>query len=230
MKKYIIGLSLCILLSSANFSAVADAKSDAEGYVSDSVKTLTNFASDPDMGWFRSHIKKAKGILIIPTLLKAGFLFGGSGGTGVLLRHHTGNRWGSSSMSQWSYPAFYSMGSVSVGALAGAQAAEVVLVVMTDKGMDAMLSTKLQLGADASIAAGPVGAGLQAATVDILQYTRNKGIFGGLALEGSVITPRDSLNAAYYGKSVSPLDILVKGDVRNPQAYQLRAELLKLSR
>lgn len=230
MKNHLIGYFLCAVLSLSTFNAAADDKYDAEGYVKDSVKTLNNFANDPDMGWFRSHIKNAKGVLVIPMLLKAGFIFGGSGGTGVLLRHKAGRSWGASSLSQWSYPAFYSMGSVSWGLQAGAEAAEVVLLVMTERGMDALLTTKLQLGADVSIAAGPVGAGAQAATVDILQFTRTKGVFGGLTLEGSVITPRDGLNEAYYGRVVSPLDILVKGAVSNPQAYELRATLLKLSK
>lgn len=229
MKNFIISLSFSALLLIAHGSAFADEKSDAEGYVKDSVKTLTNFTNDPEMAWFRSHIKTAKGILIIPMLLKAGFVFGGSGGTGVFLRHSNENRWGSPEMSQWSYPAFYTMGAVSWGFQIGAEAAEVVLMIMTDKGIDAMLSTKLQLGADISVAAGPVGAGAQAATVDILQFARTKGVFGGLTLEGSVITPRASLNDAYYGRAVSPLDILIRGDARNPQAYALRAQLLRLS-
>jgi lipid-binding SYLF domain-containing protein len=92
------------------------------------------------------------------------------------------------------------------------------MMAMTDKGKDALLSNKFQAGADASVAAGPVGVGAQAATTDIVQFTRSKGLFGGLSLEGSVIAVRDSLNHAFYGKPVSPLDILVKGNVRNPQA------------
>ncbi len=223
MKKLMMAVvwSVAILVTSLN--VYADDKIDAEKIVTRSVEVLTNFANDPEMKWFQKHIKDAKGILIIPSLLKAGFIFGGSGGTGAMLRNNVSNK-------QWSSPAFYSMGSVTWGLQIGAQKAEVVLLVMTDKGMDALLSTKLQLGADASVAAGPVGAGTKAATADVLQFSRAKGVFGGLTLEGSVISPRDSLNGAYYGKSVSPLEILVKEEVSNVQADKLKTTLTVLSK
>ncbi len=169
------------------------------------------------MTWFHNHLKDAKGILIVPQLLKAGFIFGGSGGSGVLLkREDNGN---------WTGPVFYTMGSVSWGLQIGAEAAEVILLVMSQKGLDSLLSTKVQLGADVSVAAGPVGAGAQAATTDILQFSRAKGVFGGLTLEGSVITPREGLIGAYYGKSVTPVNILVSKEASNPQSDPLRAAL-----
>ena len=94
-------------------------------------------------------------------------------------------------------------------------------MAMTVKGRDSLLSTKAQLGADASVAAGPVGAGAQAATVDILQFSRSKGVFGGLTLEGSVIGVRNKLNHAFYGQEVRPVDILISRTVSNPQADPL---------
>ena len=172
------------------------------------------------MTWFRNNVKNAKGVFIVPTLGKAGFILGGSGGTGVLLARD--ERTG-----QWSYPAFYTMGSGTIGLQIGVQVAEVVLMVMTKKGMDSMLSTKFQLGGDVSVAAGPVGAGAQAATVDILQFARAKGVFGGLTVEGAVIGIRDSLNNAYYGNPVRPVDILIRRDVSNTHANPLRKTLTK---
>ena len=229
MKKSIIAALLTAVLSITSLSVAADPKSDAEGYVNDSLKTLNNFINDPDMGWFRNHVKKAKGILIIPRLLKAGFLVGGSGGNGVLLKHDSkASHWSYSAIDQWSYPAFYSMGSVSVGFQIGGEAAEVVLLIMSDKGMDAFFAAKAQLGADMSVAAGPVGAGAKVATADVFQFARSKGIYAGLNLEGSVINPRDKFNHAYYGKDVTPLNILVQGEARNPQAYNLRAKLASI--
>jgi lipid-binding SYLF domain-containing protein len=227
-KNMIRALLVVLLLLTHQFSLASD-KEKAEGFVSGGLETLNNFANDPEMTWFRKNVKRAKGVLVVPQLLKAGFIFGGSGGTGVLLRHRATRGWGEPAINTWSYPAFYTMGSVSWGLQIGAEAAEVVLLVMTDKGMDTMLSTKIQLGADVSVAAGPVGAGAKAATADVLQFSRTKGAFGGMTLEGSVISPRNSLNEVYYGQAYSPLDILVQGEARNPQAYDLRARLLKLS-
>ena len=93
---------------------------------------------------------------------------------------------------------------------------------MTDKGMHAMLSNKFQLGADASVAAGPVGAGAQVATADILQFSRSKGVFGGLTVEGAVIAPRNEWNQAFYSKEVLPADILLKHQVQSAAADPLR--------
>ena len=98
-------------------------------------------------------------------------------------------------------------------------------MVMTKKGMDSMLSNKFQLGGDVSVAAGPVGAGAAAATADILQFARTKGVFGGLTLEGAVIAIRDSLNNAYSGKAVRPVDILISRNVSNAHANPLRHTL-----
>lgn len=228
MKNTILSSCLAITLMLLNFSVSAGDKDDAYGYVNDSLKTLNNFANDPDMEWFRQHVKNAKGIMIIPSLLKAGFIFGGSGGNGVLLRHSPSNQWGYSAIDEWSYPAFYTMGSVTFGFQAGGEVAEVILLIMTEKGMDALLSRKAQLGADMSVAAGPVGSGAQVATADVYQFSRTKGIFGGLTFDGSIINPRDKFNKAYYGRDVTPLDILVRRDARNAQAYDLRARLATL--
>ena len=228
MNKTIFPALFSALLFITNFSVFADDRAKAEGYVNDSLITVTNFANDPETPGFRKHIQRAKGILIIPQLIKAGFGIGGSGGSGVLLRYSPNTQQNISTVEQWSNPAFYGMGSVTLGLQFGGQVAEVILLVMTDRGMDALLSNKMQLGADASIAVGPTGIGTQVATVDILQYSRTKGFFGGLTVEGAVISPREELNSAYYGKNVSPLGILVQGKAGNPHAYNLRAKLASL--
>ncbi|NOR79443.1 MAG: OmpA family protein [Methyloprofundus sp.] len=217
MKKNLHSFLLPVVLLMCSFSISAADKESAEKYVSKSLITLENFANDSTMGWFRSNIRNAKGIFIIPTNIEAAFVFGASGGTGVLLRHNDNDR--------WSYPAFYSTGSASFGFQAGAQASEVVMLVMTEKGMNALLSPKVQLGLDASIALGPIGAGAAVATVDILQFSRHKGLFGGVAAEGTLISPRNKVNHAYYSKELSPVDILVSGKGLNSQADPLRARL-----
>ena len=191
---------------------------DAKAVVEKADATLGNFIADPDMGWFRSHVKEAQGIFIVPSLLKAGFILGGSGGTGVLLGR-------SETDGSWSPPAFFTMGSGSFGFAAGVEKAEVILMIMTPKGMDAMLSSSFKLGADTSVALGPVGAGARAQTADVLAFSRAKGVYGGISLEGSVIKTRDSLNNAYYGKAARTVDIVVQRSVENPHAAALIQKL-----
>ncbi len=176
--------------------------------------TFKSFVSDPNMTWFRSHLPTCKALLIIPQLLKGAFIIGAEGGTGVLIARdqYTG---------EWSQPAFYNLVSVSLGLQAGAQSAQIILMIMTDKGMDALLSTSIKLGADVSIAAGPYGAGAKAETVDVLAFSRTKGIFGGISIEGAIITPKDSWNIAYYQKNVRPVDIIIRKMVSNPYSNKL---------
>jgi lipid-binding SYLF domain-containing protein len=125
----------------------------------------------------------------------------------------------------WRGPSFATAGAATAGFQAGVSVAEIVMMAMTDKGKDALLSNKFQVGTDVSVAAGPVGAGVAAATTDILQFVRAKGLYGGFNVEGTVIAVRDSLNEAYYGKKVAPVDILAKGEATNPQADALIKEL-----
>ena len=208
-------LSVVLLISS--FSIIADDKTTAEEYVSKSLITLENFYNDPNMGWFRENIGDAKGILIIPAKLEVAFVLGGYGGTGVLLKNNNNG--------QWSYPAFYGAGAATFGLQAGVQTVEVIMLIMTEKGMDTLLSTKAQLGVDMSVAIGPIGGGAGKATTDVLQFSRNKGVFGGLATEGVIISPYNTLNIAYYGEDISAVDILVRGKAINTQADDLRAKL-----
>jgi lipid-binding SYLF domain-containing protein len=212
-KSYFAAIGL-FALGICGSPVLAEDKATAEETVTKATDTFKTFLADPDMTWFRNHVKNAKAVMVVPQLVKAGFVFGGSGGTGVVSvrDEKTGT---------WSAPSFATIGSVSWGLQAGIQATEVVLMAMTVKGRDSLLSNKAQLGADATVAAGPVGAGVQAATVDILQFARAKGVFGGLSLEGSVVGVRNKLNQAYYGQEVQPVDILISRKVSNPQAAPL---------
>ena len=164
--------------------------------------TFKDFTRDPDMKWFQNNLHRAKGLVIIPTFYKGGFIIGASGGKGVMLAKDRGN-------GEWLGPVFYSMGGVSVGLQIGGQSSEIVLMIMTDKGLDSMLSTKVQLGASASIAAGPVGKGAEAGLADVYSFARSKGAFAGVSLDGAVMTTSDKRNTAYYGEAVSPISVLV---------------------
>jgi lipid-binding SYLF domain-containing protein len=182
--------------------------------------TFNNFSADPNMTWFRNNIDRARAVIIFPRVVRAGFVFGGSGGSGTMLLRDQ-------STGEWTYPAFFSMGKGSFGFQAGVDVAEVVLMVMTQRGVDRFLSPSFQLGADASVAAGPVGAGASAALSDILSFSRARGVFGGLAVEGAVINPRNEWNSAYYGRNVRTVDILISRSVSNPQANGLRAAVAR---
>jgi lipid-binding SYLF domain-containing protein len=204
-----------IFVLSATQTLFAQDKAKTEKLVQEAQRVFENFKADPDMGWFRSNVKNAKGVFIVPSLVKAGFVWGGSGGSGVFLGHDE-------KTDKWSYPAFYTMGSGSFGFQAGVEKAEIILMVMTQRGVESMVSSSFKLGGDVSVAAGPVGAGAKVQTADIIAFSRTKGLFGGIALEGAVIKIRGKWNSAYYGKSVSPADIIIRSDVANPQADGLR--------
>lgn len=213
-------LAAILLVAAAPVAMAAD-QEDAQGIVDKARVTLGSFLRDKDYGWLRGHLKDAKGVLIYPQVLKAGFVFGGSGGTGVLLTRD-------SKTGEWSDPAFYTLGSVSFGLQIGGEAAEVVLLVMSQKGVDSLLTSKFKLGGDTSIALGPVGAGAKSdVTADFISFAKSKGLYAGLNLDGSYLNVRDSLNKAYYGKEATPVDITVKRSVSNPGAVPLREELKK---
>jgi lipid-binding SYLF domain-containing protein len=158
--------------------------------------------------------------MVVPVLIKGGFIIGGSGGHGVVL-------WRDDASGRWSYPSFNFMGSVTFGLQIGGEAAEVVLMIRSDRGRRALLSREFKLGGDVSVAAGPTGAGAQVATADVLAFSRTKGLFGGLTVEGAVIEPKDKWNKAYYGKAASADDVLIAQTVSNPQADPLRQAIAR---
>jgi SH3 domain-containing YSC84-like protein 1 len=184
-------------------------------------ESFGNLSVDPNMGWFRSHLKNAHA-LVIMRQFRAGFIVGATGGSGVMMSRdqETG---------MWSQPAFYGMGAGSVGLQIGANRSEVALLVMSQRGRDALLSTSVTLGGDMSVAAGPVGAGAAASTADILSFSRNRGLFGGIAAEGTVISPQNGLNHEFYGAEVSPLDIMIKHKVSSPGTKELIAAVTKMA-
>ncbi len=189
--------------------------------------TLDTFLADPQMGpALRTLLPKARAVLIYPQVLQGAFLLGVSGGTGVLLVRDTAT-------GQWGGPAFYTIGQVSVGLQAGGDASQVVLVALTDRGVSALLATSAKLGADASVALGPVGWGAEAATqnlsADLLSYSLSKGLYAGLSVEGAVVATRGALNHAYYGKAMTPTQILIRREVSNPQAAGLIGAVAKVA-
>jgi lipid-binding SYLF domain-containing protein len=202
-------LSIGLLLAGC---ATPDTRQAAEQEMRTAEATLGNFEKDPEMTWFRDNLKNARAVIISPRVTRAAFVFGGSGGDAmVFARDAEGARWVG--------PAFYSMGAGSVGFQIGVDVSEVAILVMTDKALDALLSPSFKLGADASIAAGPVGAGTSSTvTTDLVSFARSRGAYAGLSLEGVVIKPDSGANDAFYGRAVSPADILVRRSANNSAA------------
>ncbi len=202
----------------------ADDARDAQHLVERAKYTIESFQDDPNMGEFRNVLRQAKAVLILPQVIRLGFLFGGSGGSGVMMAPD--------GKGGWNGPAFYNLGGISFGALAGGEVAEVVVMAMSDRGLNAMLKTSFKLGADASLTLGPFGAGVAAATsnlsVDLVAFQRGKGLYAGLAIDGAVVDTRDTLNRLYYGQEVTPTDILFVGEPKNPQAAGLASVLTKM--
>ncbi len=205
-------------------SAYANDKQEATQLVDKARLTLDSFMKDKNMGAFRDLLKKSEGVFIAPQVLKGAIVVGASGGNGVLLARNK-------KTGRWSEPAFYTVGGASYGLQIGGQASEVILLLMTERGVNSLMTSSLKLGADAGVAAGPVGMGVSAASAnlsaDILSFSRSKGLYGGISLEGAVIAVRKALNDAYYGKQVTPSDIFVLHDVRNPQAERLIEDVSK---
>ncbi len=149
---------------------------------------------------------RAKAIIIVPNLIRAAFFFGGRGGNGIMLvRGPDGS---------WSQPAFYTIGGISWGLQVGGQSSELVITVMTDKGVDSIMTREVTLGGDAGVSVGELGKGISASTAlgmksDMYAFARSEGLYVGVSLEGSVITPRETWNQQLYGQDATPKSILV---------------------
>jgi lipid-binding SYLF domain-containing protein len=219
-----IALLAVLLVAGPASGAFAADIDDAQGIVEKARLSFGEFLRDDNYSWMQGRLKDAKGILIYPQVLKGGFIVGGSGGTGVLLVRED-------KAGDFGYPAFYTMGSVSFGLQIGGESAEVVLLVMSKKGIDSLLTSKFRLGGDVSVALGPVGGGAKGdITADFISFAKSKGLYAGLNLDGSYLSVRDGLNKAYYDKEVSPVDIIIRRTVHNKEADRLREELRKAAK
>jgi lipid-binding SYLF domain-containing protein len=210
-----------------NVPAWADDATDARQLVEKARLTVEQFQADSNVGPpLRDLAKKAKGMLILPQMVRAAFIVGGSGGSGVLVVRDEKAR-------KWRGPSFHTLGGASFGFQVGADAAEVIILAMTERGVTKLLTPQVKLGGDVSVAAGPVGGGAAAGTAglsaDLISYSIAKGLYGGFSVEGSVVGVRTALDQAFYGKPASPTDILIKGTVTSPQSAPLLEAVTKLA-
>lgn len=214
----VLGLGAFAVAGAFPAEAASD-KAEAEALVAQSLSTVHDLAKHGEFASLKSALAQAKAVLIFPRVVKAGFVLGGSGGTGVLLARDAAS-------GNWVGPAFYTMGSASLGLQAGASSAEVMMVVNSQKALDSLYTNKLKLGTDASAAIGSKGVEKgMSLSADFVVYAKVKGAFAGVAVDGSVLDVREKLNTAYYGAAATPVDILVKRTVTNAEAGALRAAL-----
>ena len=200
----------------------AGAATEPEELVEKAALTVEKLMVDPNLPELRRYMKRAQAVLIIPQLFKGGLIIGGEGGSGVLLVK--------GSDGSWSSPAFYTLGGASFGLQIGGEMSEVVFTIMNDGAITAILDHQFKLGADASVAVGPIGKGIEASTTtnlsdDIYAFSKSVGLFGGGVLEGSAIIKRTSWNELYYAAGADPQKILVERMFFNPHADRLRASL-----
>ena len=203
------------------FATGASAEGPQE-VVDNAVTALEQMGADPNLRWFQENVREARGVVVFPVVVRAGFLVGAAGGNGVVLTRGPAG---------WSYPSFVTLAALNFGAQAGAKAGQLILLIRSQEGLDAFLSNKFQLGADASIAAGPVGSGAQVATADILAFSRSAGLYAGVSVEGATIFVRNSWNARYYSSpGIRPMDILVARNQSNSGARNLRQTVARVGR
>jgi lipid-binding SYLF domain-containing protein len=211
------GSVLCAAASLALFTSAALAQGDQQKLVVEAESRCRTSRDRTCPGCSRTS--RSKALIIAPEIVKAGFIFGGSGGRALVVVRDPAS-------GKWVGPAFYIMATGSVGFQAGISVSEGVTMVMTDKGFNSLLATSFKMGGDASVAAGPVGAGAKSDIVsDLITFNRAKGVYGGLNFDGTVVTAADDWNQAYFGKKVLPPDILVRMSVTNRNADGLLAKV-----
>lgn len=203
------------------------AASEQQALVDKAALTAERMLNDPGRPTLRKYMARAKGVLIVPSLIKGGFIFGVEGGSGVLLARGAKG---------WSHPAFFTIGSGSFGLQAGVQEAQAMLIIMTDKGLQAVMKRQFKLGVDASVAIGPGdgiggGTGVGGSTTaglgaDIVTFFDTRGLFVGAAFEGAAVVKREEWNRLYYGKDATTRGIVMEGKGANPGADRLRRALV----
>ena len=218
-------LSMIFVLALAAGQVPAAHAADAQRVVDGARSTVIKLRNDKVLGsTARDLLHRARAVLIVPRLVKVGFILAGEGGTGVLLVRDP--------KEGWSYPAFYGLGGGSVGFQIGGEISRVMLIIMSERALEAVMRDQFKIGAEADLTVATLSAGAEAATTsnagaDIYAVAGSKGLFGGVSLKGAVISARPKLDADYYERSVSAEDIVLHHAVLNAFADALRSTLAK---
>ena len=231
MKKFVCVVLLAMLAlvcaaAAPSNPAPKDDRSEVMNRLSDSAKVLDELMNVPESNIPDTVVAKARCVAVIPSMVKGGFIVGGRHGRGVVTCRTPNG---------WSAPAFLTLTGGSWGAQIGVEKVELVLLFMNQKGVDSLMKDNFKIGADASVAAGPVGRSAEASTdvkanAEILAYSRAKGLFAGLELSGAAVRPDEGSNTAFYGSNVNWRNTL-SGSVPAPsEANPFLAEVRKVFR
>lgn len=221
LPRLVLPLVLIALVSIADARPAA-ALSDAEELVERARLSLLRLTGNPEGLELNNYLGRAQGVLIVPALIKGGFIIGGEGGSGVLMVKGTDG--------SWSSPAFYTLAAASIGLQIGGEVKEVVFTLMNSGAVEAILNNNAKLGGDLSFAVGPYGLGVEASTTtnfdaDVFAFSASVGAFAGGALEGAAIIDRQSYNDMYYDAYAPARSIVVDRRFYNGHADALRAAL-----
>lgn len=217
------GLALLLPLAAAPSAALA--QTEQQSLVDRSTLSVQEMLTDRNNPDARNLIRRAKAVMVCPRVFKAGFILGGQGGSCVMSgRLQNG----------WSSPAFYGLGSGSIGFQIGVEDSQIIFVILTDKGLRALMDSQFKFGANAGVAVATIGAGVSGATTaalhaDIVAFAKSRGLYAGISLDGSIISQRSEWNAAYYGQQLSPQQIVLGGQGQNPGAEPLKEMLARFS-
>jgi lipid-binding SYLF domain-containing protein len=225
MRCWLAGFLTLVLCGAVRIGRAADKEAER---LDNSAEVINEIMGTPDKGIPQDLLNKSVCVGIVPSELKGAFMVGASFGRGVLVCRRGGD-------GPWGAPSLFTVGGANFGFQIGGQATDFVLLVMNGRGAEKLLQSKVKLGADASVAGGPVGRTAEGATdlqlrSEILTYSRSRGAFAGISLDGQVVKQDDDANARLYGRRLEPKDILFKGTVAVPAAaHALDAALTQYS-
>lgn len=200
------------------------ASNDEQAVVDHAIGTLRDLRGDKEFGNARTLLHRARAVLIAPRIFKAGFFVGGEGGQAVLMARGPNG---------WSNPAFYTVASASFGLQIGAQESEMIMLVMTDRALQALMRDNFKIGANAGLAIATLGSTAEAATTshvgaDIVVWASASGVYAGISLDGTLVQPQRESDRNFYGRAVTSNDIMLRRNVQNPAAAPLVRELASL--
>ncbi|MDR3533364.1 MAG: lipid-binding SYLF domain-containing protein [Rhodopila sp.] len=212
--------AVALLPAAMLVSPMARAQSSQQVTIDGARKVLADLRHDKAFGNAVQLMRQAKAVLIVPKLVKGGFIVGGEGGNGVLMVRRRGG---------WSDPGFYAIGAASFGLQAGLEQSELIMLIMTQKGLDGVLRDQFKIGAQAGISVVTLGSSVEgaiggASPPDIVVWSSSTGLYGGLTVDGSVIRAEPNQDAAFYGHPVTARDVLF-GPMESPRAAPLRREM-----
>ena len=220
-REFILVASSLAVACARDAAPTSPAESPQQQIVDRSALAVDRMRSSGQFSTLEQHLRQARGVLVFPRLIKAGLIFGGEGGNGVLLSTDDQGR--------WSAPAFYSLGAGSLGAQIGYQEATVILFLMTEAALVGAINNGVTLGTDTSVAAGTMGDSGEArgksASRDIVQLVDVGGIFAGVSLNGTVVASRQEFNRAYYGAEATTYRIVIERRFEAANATRLHAAL-----